>query len=171
MFYFIALKLQTVTESTMEKHFVPAPLMKIVIRVLEKCSQDEQRARKAAITALSAALHSLWLSSIWAFHSAGFGWVILSFEVILGLSFTRRAYVGECLTSAELEKQQVPRLGCGFRTLPRRDLRRTWRRTLSCPLPEHTGEKNTWWMIWCRWTVRLSNVFFQIESRVYLVCW
>lgn len=46
---------------------------------------------------------------------------------------------GEWLTSAELEKQQVPHLGYGSQTPPPPDRRKTWHRRRSFPRPAHTG--------------------------------
>lgn len=48
---------------------------------------------------------------------------------------------GEWLTSAELEKQQVPHLGYGSQTPPPPDRRKTWHRRRSFPRPAHTGRE------------------------------
>lgn len=46
---------------------------------------------------------------------------------------------GEWLTSAELEKQQVPHLGYGSQTPPPPDRCKTWHRRRSFPRPARTG--------------------------------
>ena len=89
---------------------------------------------------------SLALAAFWHSPPLSFGWVIICFEVTLtALVISPSGWLcvrdGEWLTSAELEKQQVPHLGYGSQTPPPPDRRKTWHRRPSFPRPAHTGRE------------------------------
>lgn len=107
--------------------------------------EKEKRTEKTSnYRALCGCHFSLALPAFWRSPLLRVGWVIICFEVTLTVISPAGCASwghGEWLTSAELEKQQVPHLEYGSQTPPPPDRRKTWHRRRSFPRPARTGRE------------------------------